>query len=149
MDARSGNCFRHLFEHDHHTCVQPVEWYIQQSESHVYDWTPNVRVLISSSVNDSSGETILYCSNGQGYNNCALPNQGYAWISARIFGYDAAMNGLKFTQTNKAKMYSHEMGHVLAMDHVYANVNAVMIQGPMVIGVQQYDKDDFKSRWGN
>jgi hypothetical protein len=111
--------------------------------------SPNARVLISTSVNDSSGETIPYCSNGQGYPNCAVRDQGYVWTSARIFGYDAAMNGLKFTQTNKIKMYSHEMGHVLAMDHVYTNVNAVMIQGPMIIGVQQYDKDNLKSRWGN
>lgn len=112
--------------------------------------TPNVRVLISSSVNDSSGETIPYCSNGQGYGNCALLNQGYTWTSARIFGYDAAMNGTGYTQTNKTKMYAHEMGHALAMDHVTASsVNAVMIQGKMVIGVQQYDKDNLKSRWGN
>lgn len=111
--------------------------------------TPNLRVLISSSVNDSSGETIPYCSNGQGYNNCAVVNQGYVWTAARIFGYDAAMNGAGYTQTNKTKVYAHEMGHALAMDHVYASVNAVMIQGKMVIGVQQYDKDNLKLRWGN
>lgn len=111
--------------------------------------TPNLRVLISGSMTDVAAETIPYCSNGQGYPNCAIYNVGYTWTAVRIYGYDAAMNNAGFNQTNKIKTYAHEMGHALAMDHVYADVNAVMIQGKMVIGVQQYDKENLKLRWGS
>ena len=109
--------------------------------------TPNMRVLISNAAANAAGEMIPYCSSGNGYPACVNNGVPITWSAARIYGYDAAMTGAGYTTTNKTKVYAHEMGHVLSMDHVYISSPALMLEGPQNYGVQQYDRDNLKYKW--
>lgn len=90
---------------------------------------------------------VPYCPSGPNFVDCYSDKN---WSVARVYGYENAMVRAGFTTTNRVKVFAHEFGHSLSMDHVkVSGVNAVMRQGPSTLGVQQYDKDNLKFKWGN
>jgi hypothetical protein len=101
-----------------------------------------------------AGETVPYCAVGTGYGVCAISRtQGSTYTSVRIYGYDNAMNGAGYNNTNKIKMFTHEVGHALSMDHFdrtdLPSTTSVMVSGKYLHGVQAYDKTNLKLKWGN
>jgi hypothetical protein len=113
-----------------------------------------VKVIVTGNISgQSAAETVPACATGTGYGVCAIDRtHGSLYTSAKIYGYDNAMNSSGFTNANKIKVYAHEMGHVLSMDHFVRTdlppTTSIMVQGQFTHTVQPYDKENFTGKWG-
>lgn len=91
------------------------------------------------------GEMLASCPSGVS----PACNSDKNWQVAAVTGYENVMTSAGFNTTNRVALYAHEFGHALSMAHVTATVNAAMLtSGKLNYGVQQYDKDNLKSKWG-
>jgi len=72
------------------------------------------------------------------------------WERAECIGYEDTMNGFSYTDSQKRKVYCHEMGHALSLAHVTNGNAAVMQQGRYVPNSPtDYDKANLRLKWGN
>jgi hypothetical protein len=111
-----------------------------------YSLTQPYRIKVSLSntgvSSNVAGEMIPICPSGTGLQ--CRPDKN--WTVAAIIGYENVMTASGFTTTNRIANFAHEFGHALSMSHV--SVNAAMRTGKLNYGVQQYDRDNLKYKWG-
>lgn len=113
-----------------------------------------VRVTIETGTDpNTNGRLFPYCAAGSSF-ACLRTPTGTAqttstWTSAKVVGYENAMVGNGFTGTNRIQLFTHEFGHALSMSHVASSASVMYQYSPTNIGIQAYDKDNLKAKWGN